>query len=98
MDLLLGYDVQKKFTHGEKLVCKLHKSIYGLKQAFTMVLQVFSALIQYGFVQSNVDYSLFTKGSIASFVALLVYVDDIIVTGPNSQVIYSLKGFLLGAS
>ena len=37
---------------------------------------------------------MFTKGSGSSFVALLVYVDDIIITGPSSQVIDSLKNFL----
>ncbi|XP_022849769.1 uncharacterized protein LOC111371828 [Olea europaea var. sylvestris] len=40
------------------------------------------------------DYSLFTKGSGNEFVALLVYVDDIVITGSNLQVIESLKSFL----
>ena len=37
---------------------------------------------------------MFTKGFGSSFVALLVYVDDIIITSPNTQVIQSLKTFL----
>ncbi|XP_022891686.1 uncharacterized protein LOC111406507 [Olea europaea var. sylvestris] len=52
---------------------------------------------QEGLIQlapSPADYSLFTKGSEDNFVALLVYVDDIVIIGPNVQVINSLKTFL----
>ena len=39
---------------------------------------------------------MFTKGTGSDFVALLVYVDDIILTGPSQSVIESLKAFLHG--
>ena len=46
------------------------------------------------FHQSLSKYLLFTKGSDPFFVALLVYVDDIIIISPNVATITSLKEFL----
>ena len=65
MDLPLGYHIQgEHMLKDKKLVCQLHKSIYGLKQASRQLNAKFSqALLQFGFVQSKSDYSLFTKGS-----------------------------------
>jgi hypothetical protein len=63
-------------------VCKLHKSIYGLKQAprawFT---RLSHALQNLGFCGSQVDHSLFVYHLASVHIYLLVYVDDIILTG-----------------
>ena len=94
MDLPLGYKHNVSSSH-TKLVCKLNKSIYGLKQASRQWFEKFSTtLLQLGFTQSKSGYSLFIKGKGKSFLALLVYVDDIIITDPSTYHIEVLKKYL----
>ncbi|GJR05694.1 ribonuclease H-like domain-containing protein [Tanacetum coccineum] len=63
-------------------VCKLVKSFYRLKQAPRKWNEkLVTILKENGFVQSVNDHSLFTKSKDKKFIALLVYVDDIVVTG-----------------
>ncbi|KAL0361517.1 UNVERIFIED_CONTAM: Retrovirus-related Pol polyprotein from transposon RE2 [Sesamum radiatum] len=65
-------------------VCRLKRSLYGLKQASRQWNQEFTDKLQtYGFVQSSHDYCLFTKVTSLGLFALLVYVDDVVIAGPS---------------
>lgn len=76
-------------------MCKLHKSIYGLKQASRQGNLKFTySILHDGFKQSRSDYSLFTHGSGNELVAILLYVDDIIVVGHFATLIEGVKKFL----
>ena len=77
------------------LVCRLHKSLYGLKQASRQWFAKFSeAICSAGFEQSRADYSFFTRKQGKSFTALLIYVDDILITGNDIASIDATKKFL----
>ncbi|GJU74442.1 ribonuclease H-like domain-containing protein [Tanacetum coccineum] len=79
MSLPEGY-----FNKDDKRVCKLNKSLYGIKQAPRKWNEkLTAALKENGFKQSKSDYSLFFKSKGELFICLLVYVDDIILTGNN---------------
>ncbi|CAM8979321.1 unnamed protein product [Rhodiola kirilowii] len=76
-------------------VCRLLKSLYGLKQAPRQWFSKFSdSMLSFGFTQSSNDYSLFTYNKDGVFLALLVYVDDVILTGTSSTLIQTVKTFI----
>lgn len=76
-------------------MCKLKKSIYGLRQAPQCWFSKLSTtLLDYGFVHSHKDNLLFAyiRGSVVLHV--LVYVDDLVICGNNSDIISSFKAYL----
>lgn len=74
------------------MVCKLKKSLYGLKQASRLWNhKLTTTLSNMGFTQSKSDYSLFTKYHSICFTVILVYKDDLIVTGTNIYEITQIK-------
>ena len=73
------------------LVCRLHKSPYGLKQAPRAWFEKLqTALISFGFVSARSDQSLFVRSSGHDSTFILVYVDDILITGSNEAFIIDL--------
>ncbi|XP_014519733.1 uncharacterized protein LOC106776776 [Vigna radiata var. radiata] len=76
-------------------VCKLTKSLYGLKQASRQWFdKLYTFLVSSGYVQSKSDHSLFVKKTPKEFIALLVYVDDIVLTGNSMKEINLIKTLL----
>jgi hypothetical protein len=76
-------------------VCKLSKSLYGLKQASRKWYEKLTGLlISNGYKQATSDASLFTKKGSDSFTVLLVYVDDIILAGDSLAEISFIKNIL----
>ena len=71
-------------------VCLLKKALYGLKQAPHAWFQRFSSfLLTLGFSCSRADTFLFVFHQQSNLIYLLLYVDDIIITGNNSSLIDS---------
>ncbi|KAL2246099.1 UNVERIFIED_CONTAM: Retrovirus-related Pol polyprotein from transposon RE1 [Sesamum indicum] len=76
-------------------VCKLKKSLYGLKQASREWNTKFTERMKaYGFRQSKYDYCLFKKPLKHGYIVLLVYVDDILLTAPTDTDLMNVKKYL----
>ena len=79
----------------EHLVCKLHKALYGLKQSpRAWYARLHAALLAWGLIQSLSDPNLYFAHEGTDTIALLVYVDDILLTGSNPKLIDRLKTYL----
>ena len=92
MDVPPGLETQENASR----VCKLRKSLHGLKQSprawFERLMKVVKRL---GFMQCQTDHTMFLKTAKKGKRAILiVYVDDIILTGDYVEEISSLKKYL----
>lgn len=96
----LEEDVYMKMPPGFKAddpskVCKLRKSLYGLKQApRCWFAKLSNALLQFGFVQSRFDSSLFTFLKGDDSLRVLIYVDDLIISCSNLDMLVKFKKYL----
>jgi len=80
------------------LVCKLQRSLYELKQASRQwYARLSSFLISHGYKQCAFDYSLFLKHQNNYITTLLVYVDDIVLSGNNFTEIQNITHLLNNA-
>lgn len=79
-----GYEQPDK----KQMVCKLRKSIYGLKQAAKVWNEkLHSILSQYSFGQSKIDPCLYIKQHNEETIYLIIYVDDILIACANQNLI-----------
>uniref|UniRef100_A0A8R7V940 Integrase catalytic domain-containing protein n=1 Tax=Triticum urartu TaxID=4572 RepID=A0A8R7V940_TRIUA len=79
----------------EGKVCRLTKALYGLKQSPRAWFGRFrKEICSMGYRQSNADHTLFFKCQCDYITILLVYVDDIVITGNNEVEISQLKKML----
>nr|GEW42722.1 retrovirus-related Pol polyprotein from transposon TNT 1-94 [Tanacetum cinerariifolium] len=80
----------------ENLVCRLNKSLYGLKQVPRCWYKRFdSFIIGIGYNRLHADpFAYFKRFGNNDFVILLLYVDDMLVAGPNKDRISKLKAQL----
>ncbi|KAH9659545.1 hypothetical protein KPL70_023885 [Citrus sinensis] len=83
-------------TGKENLVCRLNKSLYGLKQALRCWYKRFDSFIMsLGYNRLSSDHCAYYKRFEDNyFIILLLYVDDMLVAGPNKDQVQELEAQL----
>jgi hypothetical protein len=83
------------FVHNSSLVCRLKKSLYGLKQApRAWYAKMDSYLLSHNFVCCNSDQNVYMLRTTDSLLLLVLYVDDLFITGSSTSVIVAVKRIL----
>nr|GEZ63695.1 retrotransposon protein, putative, Ty1-copia subclass [Tanacetum cinerariifolium] len=76
-------------------VCKLKRSIYGLKQASRQQNKRFDDEIKkFGFTQNRDELCVYLKAGGSNITLLILYVDDILFMGNNILMLQSVKSYL----
>ena len=79
----------------ERLVCKLRKSIYGLKQASRQWYLKFDQVVtSFGFKENVSDQCIYLKMSGRNFIVLVLYVDDILLASSCVKLLNETKQVL----
>ena len=76
-------------------VCKLQRSIYGLKQASrSWNLRFDEAVKEFGFIKNEDEPCVYKKVSGSAIVFLVLYVDDILLIGNDILILQNVKSWL----
>ena len=76
-------------------VCHLRRALYGLKQTSRIWFAKFSFIISHlSYIASYYDSALFLHCTDKSTILLLLYINDMIITGDDLNGIQELKDFL----
>ena len=79
-------------SDGEQLVCKLKKSIYGLKQASRQwYLKFHDVISSFGFEENVMDQCIYQKVSGSKIWFLVLYVDDILLASNDKGLLYEVE-------
>ena len=79
----------------EHMVCKLQRSIYGLKQASrSWNIRFDQAITSFGFEKSPDEPCVYKRIQAQKVVFLVLYVDDILLIGNDKQVLSGVKDWL----
>jgi hypothetical protein len=83
------------YPDSQNQVCRLRRALYGLKQAPRAWFAKFSFVVaQQGFTPSSYDSALFIRHTSTGITLILLYVDDMIITGDDTASICDLQKFL----
>ena len=83
------------FRYGEHLVCKLKKSIYGLKQtSHQWYLKFHDVISLFRFVENIMDQCTYQKVNGSKIHFLILYVDDILLATNDKGLLHNVKQFL----
>ena len=80
------------------VVCKLNKTLYGLKQAARYWFKTFEkALLEAGFQNSPVDRCMYilNKGHISRNIYVVLYVDDLVIATADINKMNNFKNYLM---
>ena len=76
----------------KQLVCRLKRSIYGLKKASRQWYRKFDPVItSFGFKENTVDQCIYLKFSGNKFIILVLYVDDILLASSDVEVLHETE-------
>ena len=76
----------------ENMVCKLKRSIYGLKQASRQWYLKFEKIVtSFGFIENNFDQCVYMKVSGSKFIFMILYVDDILLVSSDVNLLNDTK-------
>ena len=90
-DIYMEHPEGRKEQGEESWVCKLQKSIYGLRQAgHCWYTCLYEEMCKAGFTRVSVDHSVFVKKSSLGQAMVMVHVDDMAAAASNTPTLHEM--------